>query len=182
MENKGTAFNPITAEDIVKKMRMGIKAEHEIDFRGVKIPVRVLSQDEFSDIRRAALMHAVKYDNDEVEKNVFTQKMVLIKSAQTSTKEAPILSEKVLSLLTTDEIGFLYNEYVSVLEMYNPSIEAIDPEKFKFIVDALKKNSLSAKDLSIHQLRATCIAYVDLLERYDSMVQKLNLATSQPVN
>jgi hypothetical protein len=157
----------VTAEDLLAKMRAGTREVHEIRMRELVIPVRVLSITEMNDIRRDALRSAIASQGDEVDKNVITQKSTLKLATNVVKGGAPFLSDKVLSLMSVDEINYLYNEYVRVCESVNPSVESIEPEQFRALVDALKKNTITSKDCSLVQLRAICTSYVDTIQRQE---------------
>jgi len=157
-----------TAEDMLAKMRAGTKEVYEIRMREMIIPVRVLSIDEVNAIRREAIMETTKKQGDETDKNLLVQKLSLKLASTLVKNSAPILSDKLLSLLTMDEVNYLYEEYIRVMDAVNPSLQAIEPEQFKLLVDALKKSHLSSKDLSLLQLRAICTAFVDLIQRLES--------------
>lgn len=163
----GEAPRITTVEDLLKKMRAGTREVHEIRLRDLVIPVRVLSIDEVNQVRKEAIRLATVGGGDEVDKNVHVQKLTL-KLASEVTKGQPILSEKLLNMMTVDEITYLYEDYVRVMDSVNPSLEAIPAEAFRQLVDALKKKHVSSRDLSTHQLRALSTAYVDLIQRLES--------------
>lgn len=155
-------------EDILAKMRAGIKETYEIRMREMVIPVRVLSIDEVNNIRREALTNALIAKGDETDKNVHIQKITLKLASTIGKGSGPILGDRLLSMLTVDEINYLYEEYIAVMDRVNPSLESIPPEQFGMLVDALKKNLVFARDLSLRQLRAICSAFQDMIQRPDS--------------
>lgn len=156
-----------TADDLLAKMRAGVKEVYEIRLRDLVIPVRLISVDEVNQIRREAKRNATLLKGgDETDGNLEIQKCTL-KLASNIARGVPILSDKLLSMLTVDEITHLYNEYVNVMDAVNPSLQSIDPEVFRSLVDALKKNTISAKDCSLVQLRAICSAFADLIQRLE---------------
>ncbi len=152
-----------TVEDILAKMREGVKATHEIKLRGAVVPVRVLSVDEMNAIRREALITSAASKGDETDINLQKQKSTL--KMASNLNGGPLLSDKLLGQLTTDEINHLYSEYVTVMEKVNPSVETIPNEEFRLMVEALKKNLASPKDLSLRQLKAICSAFQDMIQR-----------------
>jgi hypothetical protein len=166
MEKHATATpHIITAEDLLKKLRAGTKELHEIKMREMVIPVRVLSVDEMNAIRRDSIKQTALGMGDETDKNLTTQKTTLKMASTVS--GVPLLGDKLLSMLSTDEINFIYNEYVKVMDDVNPNIEMMLPDQFKALVDALKKNLISTKDLSLHQLKAISTAFQDMIQRQD---------------
>jgi len=163
---EATPPNIVSAEDLLRKMRAGIKEDFLIKMRDLTIPVRILSIDELTQIRREAIKHASIMGGDDAEKNIFIEKTVL-KMAST-VHGGPILSDKLLSIMSVDEINFLYSEYTKIQDDINPMLERIKPEQFRALVDAVKKKSVSSKDCSLHQLRAIFTAYQDLIERLET--------------
>lgn len=159
----------IMAEDLLAMMREGVKAIHEIKLRSFTCQVRVLSIDEMNLVRRDALKQAIADKGDEVDKNLITQKTILkLCSTSPASGNVPMLTDKLLGMLSTDEINYLYDEYMAVLDKVNPALESISHEVFRELVDSLKKNLLSVNDLSIRQLRAISSSYVDLISQKDS--------------
>ncbi len=158
----------ITAEDLLKKLRAGVKETHEIRLRELVVPVRVLSIDETNAIRREAIANAAKLMGDETDKSLYAQKLTLKLASTLNKNGAPILSDKLLSMMTVDEVNHLYNEYITVMDSVNPSLETITSEQFRFLVDGLKKNTLTSRDLSLHQLRAICTSFADLIQRQET--------------
>lgn len=156
----------VSAEDLLKKMRSGVKTDFTLKLRDLTIPVRILSIDELTQIRREALKHAALNGGDEAEKNVFIEKTVL-KMASNITG-GPILSDKLLSMMSVDEVNYLYSEYTKIQDDINPMLEQIRPEQFRALVDGVKKKTLSSKDCSLRQLRAIFTAYQDLIERLEN--------------
>lgn len=167
-EPEGAQMVPLSAEELLAKMRQGKKELHEIKMGNMVIPVRVLSCDEVATIRREAIRKTAMAQGDETDRNLQIQKLTLTLASTVSRGQAPFLGEKIMGLMTLDELTYLYDEYIRVLETVNPAIEHISPEVFRSIVDALKKNAASPKDLSLLQLRAICSAYVDLILRQES--------------
>jgi hypothetical protein len=168
VENQGTAPQIMKAEDILAQLRAGVKETYEISLRSARIPVRILSVDEVNKIRAEAKKLAAIAGGDDTDQNLAIQKLTLSMATQVPKNTAPILSEKVLSMLTVDELSSLFNEFINVMERVNPSIEHISPEEFRALVDALKKNAITVKELSLRQKDAICIAYQDLIQRQEN--------------
>lgn len=165
----GPAHTPvITAEELLAKARAGTQEIHTISLRDLTIPVRVLSIDEINAIRRQAAMNSAMRQGDETDRNLETQKTVLRMATTVKVGGVPMLPEKLMNLFSMDELKYLYEEYLAIMDTVNPSLEFMSPEQFRALVDALKKNTISSKELSFRQLRAISIAYVDLLQRLDA--------------
>jgi hypothetical protein len=92
-----------------------------------------------------------------------------LKLASTSDegKEDPQLGEILLGKFTPDELQAIWKQYQKGLEMCDPSLEELDPEKLKALVEIVKKNpSLTPTELSFLELVAVC--------------QELSRAAAQP--
>ncbi len=163
-----------TAEDMLAKMRAGVKEVYEIRVRDLIVPVRVLSVDEMNAVRHESLKKAML--GDDVDRALSVQKSTLLLASTIGGKNAlPTMSEKFLGLLSTDEINHLYNEYIKVLEDVNPSIQSLSNDEFRALVEAIKKKEFGSKDCSLHQLRAIFTAFQDL-------ILKQEIQRSQTVN
>lgn len=167
-ESEGTATPPMSAEELLAKMRQGKKELYDVRMGNLTFPVRVLTCDEVVAVRREAISTTAKSGGDETDKNIHIQKATLKLASTPSRGSAPFLGDKLMSLMTLDEISFLYDEYIRIMETVNPAVEFIEPAVFRGIVEALKKNTASPKDLSLLQLRAICSAYVDLILRQEN--------------
>lgn len=165
----------LSAEDLLRRMRAGTKEVYIIRMREQEIPVRVLSIDEIAQIRREAISQAAKLGGDETELNLWKQKLTLKLASAVTADKVPMLSEKLLGLLSLDEVQYLYEEYIRITDAVNPSLELMSPERFKSMVDALKKNHLSSRDCTLLELRVICSAFQELIQRPETHgSQKVN--------
>jgi hypothetical protein len=156
------------AEDILAQMRKGIQETYEIRLRGALIPVRVLTVTEMNDARREGLSAAIAIKGDETDKNLFQQKTIL-KLASTIVKGAgPMLSDKLLDMLSADELDFIYREYINIVDRVNPDMEQMTEEEFRHLVDMVKKNTMTSRECTLRQLRVIFTAYQDLIQRQAS--------------
>jgi hypothetical protein len=181
MQQRGESAPEITTvDDLLKKMRQGCDAVHEIKMRGLTIPIRLLSQDEWNQLRRTAKMEKEAHGWDETDYNVRLQRFVLLRSCEIKPGTPGILSEMLMAKLTTEELGFLYSEYIRVNDLVNPNIEVMNEEQFRVIVDSLKKNNISSRDLSLPQLREICTAFVDLIQRLEDQQRQMDNSSGGP--
>ena len=157
----------LKAEDILARLRAGTKETYEIKCRELVVPVRILTLDELAQARREGIKQAALVGGDETDRNVYMEKTVLKLSSTLEKGTGPFLSDRLLSMLSIDEINFLYAEYTKVMEDVNPSVETIPLEQFRALVEAIKKNSVSSRDCSLHQLKAIFTAFQDLIQRVD---------------
>jgi hypothetical protein len=169
-----------TVDEILRKMRAGVDEVHEIRLREMRFQIRCLSQDEFNQIRRDAKIETDANGGDDTDKNVRIQKMVLIRASAVKPGTPGKITDKLLSRLNADEMEFLYNEYVRVMDNMNPNIEAMTVDQFRMIVDALKKKTITSKDLSLPQLREVCAAFVDLIERMENQQSQMAKSSGGP--
>lgn len=155
---QGQHTPPISAEELVTRLRQGTKDSHEIELRGNKIPVRLLSMDEMLAIRAEARRDNAVANGDDSDYNCRVQKTTLKMATTVPVGSAPYLGDKVLHMLTVDEIGDLFMQYTWVLHRVNPSLEMISPDEFRAMVDAVKKKALTWRELPLKHLRAIAVA------------------------
>lgn len=151
----------VNPEELLAKYRAGATYSGTVQFRDGSVDFRILTRDEEMDIRRRAVDYAKKYGGDSTEKNDFVQKYTL--SLATNIDGQPQLPISIFTKFTTDEIDYLYDEYIRIRESFNPSIEVMTPDQFNAICDGLKKKAVGPKDLSLPQLKAICSAFADII-------------------
>jgi len=156
-----------TVEERLAKFREGAKYAGSVSFRGSSIHFRVLTRHEEMEIRRKAIAEAMKYGGDETEKNNFIQMSTLCLAS----KELPL---PMLNLMTSDELKWLYEEYVKIMDDANPSLERISVDEFQALVHAVKKNAVGSRELSLRQLRAIFLAFQDLIQRVDFQTSQMD--------
>lgn len=149
--------------ELLGKFREGNAYAGTIKFRGGEIDLRILTRDEEMDIRRKAIKHASAYGGDETEKNDFIQRYTI--SLASNINGQPTLPITLFSKMTGDEFDFLHEEYIKIRDDNNPSLEKMTMEQYEALVDAVKKNAVGWKDLSLRQLRAIFSAYQALIQR-----------------
>jgi hypothetical protein len=166
---------PVLVEEILSRMRMGKNTVSEIRMGDQMIPVRVLSADEVNSLRSKAKMHIAKKGGDETDENLYLQMITLQTAAKIGDDPVGFLNDKIMTALSVDEITYLYNELIHFWETLNPSMEQIAPERFRELVDSLKKNNLGWNDCSLPERKAIFTCFVELTQRPET-------ATSQQVN
>lgn len=166
IENKSKV--PLSAEDLLVRLREGKKTVGEIRMGDLVIPIRVLSCDEFNAIRREAIRKTALIQGDLLDRDIEIEKNTLKLASTVSTGGGPFLGDKLLSMLAAHEMNYLYSEYVRFSERFNPSLEQIQPEEFKELVNALKKKEISPRELSLMQLRAICTSFVELILKLEN--------------
>lgn len=159
---------PMTPEEFVAGLRMGKQKVGRIKMGIKEIPVRVLSCDEINAIRHEGMAYQARIHGDETDKNLFIQKSTLMNASSVTHTSAPVLSEPILKHLTLDEISYLYEEYIQFMDGVNPGLEQISPERFRELVELLKKNISSWRDCTMPERRAIFTAFVELIQRPDT--------------
>jgi len=166
---------PIMVDEVLARMRLGRRTVSEIRMGDQVIPVRVLSADEVNAIRHEAKVKIAKKGGDETDENLFIQMRTLQIASRIGEDPIGFLNDKIMNLLSVDEITYLYNELIHFWETLNPSLEQITPERFRELVESLKKNRMSWSDCSLPERKAIFTCFVELTQRPDS-------ATSPQVN
>ena len=173
MNMKRTEATPpqiMTAQDVLAKMREGIKSTGEIRIRGQEFHMRILSMDEMNQVRREGNLYVSRTPGaDNIDRDVFMEKAIL-KLASTI-NGIPSIIDKMFegpNGLRTDEVNLMYEEYMKIMDDVNPAVEMLSEEKLRELIDAVKKNSVSAKDLSLLQLRTAFSLFKDLIQKLDA--------------
>lgn len=158
-----------TTAEVLAGMRNGKKTTSTIKMGDQEIPVRILSADEIIGIRTAAkLKRIAMVHGDETDESYQTQKLTLLAASDVTGIGSGILSESLLHQLTLNEMTFLYDQMINFWDEFNPSIEVMTSERFRDIVDALKKNRISWSDCSMEARKAIFTDYVAAIQAADS--------------
>jgi hypothetical protein len=157
----------VSADDMLKKLRAGVKEISEINIRGLSFVVRIISINEMLDIRAKAKSIASTRNGDITLENALVQQLTLI-AASTINKGAPGLPESFLSKVSLSELTLIYEEYLKFYDDCNPSLERIGQAQMEALIEAIKKNTISWRDCSLSQLRAVFMLYQDMIQRQDS--------------
>lgn len=150
-------------EQLLDKLRAGTRQTHEVNFRALTVNLRVLSNDEVMSIKMQAVNEAKRLGWDALEGVAVLMQRYTLKLASTGPDKVPVLNDKFLSALSTDEMIGLYQEYIRIMDSVNPNIETIPNDEFRALVEALKKNMVSPTDCNLRQLRAICTAFRELI-------------------
>lgn len=161
-----TQANPVeSVDERLARLRGGTKEQYVINFYTEQVHVRLLSIDEWNTVRKEARSERLE-QNDSVEsEHVYMQKRVLELASTGANGKIPELPMKLLGKMSLEEVAFLYEEYMNIVDKMDPRLKFMSQEEFVALVAALKKNTMSSKDLSTRQLRAICTAYQDLIQR-----------------
>lgn len=128
----------------LEKMRQGINTRFPVIVRGMSVTLRPLS-----------IM-----EEDQIESEVYAALMAFPEGNRTRTKETRLLATKSIQLAstsdvgqsdmkiteyelnrcTTDELQYIWKQYLIGMDKINPSIESIEVEKLNSLAEELKKN------------------------------------------
>lgn len=165
----------LSVDDLLKKMRMGKQYSSELRIGDQKIPVRVLSADEVNGLRKQARTVALRHNGDNTDELLILQKLTILTATQIGHSGVSVVSEEALNKMSLDELTYIYSAIMAFWEDCNPCVEKISPEKFRELVEALKKNIISWSDCSMPERKAIFTCFVELIQRPDT-------ATSPTVN
>ena len=141
-----------TAEQILQALRFGVDYTFTIKVRQLEVVVRPLS-----------LHERVKIVNDvahEVSKLPDGQRTALAESSllavrtlekattpEPDSKVAPTLPAQLLERFTNDEVAALHKAYMDGLDLLDPSMEQMTPDRLKELVEVAKKNPSGLREL-----------------------------------
>lgn len=163
-----------TVPDMLAKLRQGSLPTYPLRIRALEMPVRVVTNTEQIEMRGVVQRKALEKTKvgqvvDSLWVDVATMKLMLMyASTIPAASGVPMLSEKLLDELSSDELTYIYNEYMVIMDKVNPGLEQLTPEEFQILVDGVKKNLVSSKDCTLRQLKGIFTAYQDLIQRVDS--------------
>lgn len=136
-------ITPIGDEEIVEKMRAGVDYHMQVKCRNFSITVRPLT---LVEQLQATTNSVDKYRMlPEPAKHKLSESVILaieiLKLATTSDfgKNDSSLTEDTMNLWTTQELMFVYDQYLKAIERANPSLEKMTATELRELVDHLKK-------------------------------------------
>ncbi len=145
----------ITTDELLSAMRMGTDYTFTIGIRNFRVPVTLLSMAEQVQISSDIMAHfantAKLEERSSLNESQLIAKQTLIRASASAARGAQgslILTEQLLSRMTTDEVLFLYDQYLSGAERLNPAVADLSDEKLRELVESAKKNSNSLSELS----------------------------------
>lgn len=156
----------IDPDEMLAKFRQGTSYEGVVQFRDGEVRFRILTRDEEMKIRREAIAHASKFGGDSAERDDYIEKFTL--SAASTLNGQPSLPISLFKSFTSNEMDFLYDEYIKIRDDANPSLEKLTIDEFNALVDAVKKNAVGWKDLSLAQLRAIFSVFRDMIQKQET--------------
>jgi hypothetical protein len=151
----------ITAEDQLRLMRSGYKAELELKYGQLKVPCRLMSAlEESATITNAKKKLKVPNESDrKLLESIAVMKAVLV--AACTVDDVPHLSLSFLDKLTDTELDALYDQFMTIKETADPEFEKLSPDQVRELVSAVKKKEKATRDLFTWQLAAIGKFFLD---------------------
>lgn len=146
----------------VEAMRMGVDYSFPVTFpppRTFSVILRPLSNSEMMKSYSAVgeqLARMPKFAQTKLQEDNFLAREFLKTSSSPFGEYRPSITDPMLDEMTTDEIMFLYNEWLAIVSKVNPNLEQMPKERLDELVAAVKKNPTLAStltELSFWQLR-----------------------------
>jgi DNA-directed RNA polymerase subunit F len=141
-------------------MRQGTNYRIKIVVRQFVAYLRPLTMDETTKVvsEVAAYLSTVPQERRTpiFENGVLAKYTLKLASTSDEDKEDPQLGDLLLGKLTPDELQSIWKQYQKGLEMCDPDLEELPPEKLKEMVEDLKKNPSTMTELSFWELGNVC--------------------------
>ena len=153
-----TMQQPPEGLDLLDAMREGVAFSFELHIRKATIRLRPLSSAEQRSIYsqvNTQVLHARKQGNEmtNFEADLARAQGTLIMASSDEYGKNPQLGPYQLDRMTSDEILYIYREYLAMLDKVSPSLETFEAEEAKALVELLKKNKDQLNELTYKQLR-----------------------------
>jgi hypothetical protein len=145
-----------TAEDLLRAMRKGNTQKLEIGMGAFTFPVRLLSAHEEATIAVKAAQACQRANPTGLKREIFEAQatMIAILTGATLIDNSPSIPPRFFELLTSEELGSLYDAYTTLNKTVNPNVQDMKAEEIAVIVDDIKKKRKVAKDFYTYQLAA----------------------------
>lgn len=137
MMNTGDMDNDIQA------MRMGIEYSFPVRLRSFQVSLRPLANSEmikcYQDVSVYMASIPAAARSKIAEDNALAREFLKAASSPFG-QYAPRITDAMMDQMTTDEVMYLYREWLAICEKVNPSLETMPADRLKAIVDHIKKN------------------------------------------
>lgn len=137
--------------ELLAAMRRGTEQSLFIKFNKIRIPVRLLTALEEAEVINKSRIRAIEKlagngDSNSINrmKSTFTMMSILIRA--TSIKGDVGFTESELTEMTSDELTFLYDQYVSVCKVVDKEFESMSHDEIKDLIMSVKKKTTLASD------------------------------------
>ena len=139
-------------ESQLKRIRQGYKEKLVIKMGGLDVPCRIMSAEEsVKCISNAKFNLKIPEGHDrELLESIAVQKAILKEGCNVG--GVPYIHDRLLDLLSSDELGEFYDTYMAEIKFVNPEFEALQAEQIAQMIDDVKKKKTTAKDYYTWQL------------------------------
>jgi hypothetical protein len=146
--------------DLLAQMRKGTSACQIVDFDGVEIPLRLLSQKEIHGINLEVMREKNAILKDEhyyrMEDAIYMRKVLskaTTKSPIPGNDNIPVFNEETVANMTPHQIEALYQIWVDFNSECSPCIDNMTDDSLFALYEDLKKNPNLVNSLTPFQLR-----------------------------
>lgn len=144
----------------LESMRLGVDYRFEATIRGYRISFRPLTISEMNhitaDVAQSLSMMPKEAQLRMMETTMMTKKILVKASTPSPERNEPQLTEYIMDRMTTDELQYLYKQWLSGCDRCNPALEQIDVDVLKQLVEQVKKSPSEAIELSFLELVNVC--------------------------
>jgi hypothetical protein len=143
--------------DKLESMRNGVHSTLELDFDGLLLNLRLLSQKEIHniqiDVRREinAIPQELRYPG--FESGIYCRKVLSKATTKSPEDLVPSLSEETIDAMTPDQQSILMQVFSDYNKECSPCIDNMTDEEVGQLYDELKKNPRQANNFTPWQLR-----------------------------
>lgn len=139
-------------ESLLERLRSGYKTELEIKMGGLRVPCRIMpSEESVKTISNAKFELKIPEGHDrELLESIAVQKAILKNGC--TVDGITYLHERLLDKLSSDELGQLYDVYMSEIKFVNPDFKALTETEVAQMIEDVKKKKTQAKDYYTWQL------------------------------
>lgn len=152
--------------DILSKMRSGVAYTFKVKMRDLELSLRPLTIGEQMQINNdvlETLRNLQKGEQHAANESYMLAKRVLETACTPYGQPGAVgpLTEFVLSHMTTDEVLYLYRQYLQGVETVNPVLEYMKVGEMDKLVEDVKKNNRELTGLSTRELLSLARFLID---------------------
>lgn len=143
--------------DKLESMRNGVHSSLEIDFDGLLLDLRLLSQKEIHQINMDVRSEINKVPQElrypGFESFIYTRKILSKSTTSCPEDKSPKISEDSIDAMTPDQQSALMQVWADFNKECCPVVDKMSDEEIGELFDELKKNPLQANNFTPWQLR-----------------------------
>lgn len=141
-------------------MRQGTSYRIKVVVRQFSVFLRPLTMDETTKVVSEVASHLSSIPQERrtpiYENGILAKYTLKLASTSDEETEDPQLGDLLLGKLTPDELQSIWKQYQKGLELCDPDLNELSPDKIKDLVDDLKKNPSIMTELSFWELENVC--------------------------